>query len=266
MVLVHLVLISAQVGTRSGSTVLQAIVFGTFAEVQRATAWATGGVVRAWNGYVDLRGVAVEKERLRQELAQLQVKLQTEHALARRGERLQLLLTLQDAVPQKTIVADVIAADASPWFRTLTVARGTRDGVGKDMAVISPSGVVGRISDPPAAHASRVQLIVDHNAGIGALIERSRVGGVVVADAGRRGLRLEYVPTLADVRAGDVVITSGLDGIYPKGFVIGRVTRVDQGGNGYAFIRVAPSVDFSSLEEVLIVLDPPRATTGEGGE
>ena len=124
VVLGHLALISAQVGTRSGSTVLQAIVFGTFAEVQRATAWAAGSVVRAWSGYADLRRVAAENDQLRGEVAQLQVKLQEEHALARRGERLQFLMKLQDAVPQRTLAADVIAADASPWFRTLTSRAG----------------------------------------------------------------------------------------------------------------------------------------------
>lgn len=263
----HLVLISAQVGMKSGATLLEYVVFGAFAEVQRATAWTIGGVSHLWGAYLDLRGLHEANDRLRARIAELEVQLQQERALARRGERLQFLLGMRSAVPQRTMAADVIAGDATAWFHTVTINRGERDGLKADMAVISPKGVVGRVIDRPAPHAARVQLIVDHNAGVGALIERSRTGGVVVGEEGGRRLRLEYVPTLADVKIGDVVVTSGLDGIYPKGFVIGRVTRVDRGGGGYATILVAPAVDFSSLEEVLVVLDAPlRDAPGEGAE
>ena len=112
------------------------------------------------------------------------------------------------------------------------------------------------------ARASRVQLIVDHNAGIGALIERSRVGGVVVADAGRRGLRLEYVPTLADVRVGDVVITSGARRYLPQGL---RHRPGDARGPGQQRLRsigVVPAWTSPSLEEVLIVLGPATGRQG----
>ena len=129
-----------------------------------------------WNSYVDLRGLRSENEQLRNRLAQLEIRLQEERALARRGERLELLMNLRSAVAQQTIAADVIAADATAWFRTVTINRGGSDGVNKDMAVISPRGVVGRIIDQPSPHASRVQLIVDRNAAVGALIERSRAG------------------------------------------------------------------------------------------
>jgi rod shape-determining protein MreC len=267
VVLGHLGLISAQVVTKSGATLLEALVFGSFAEVQRATAWTIGAVAHVWTGYLDLRGLREENDRLRARVAELEVRMQEQRALARRGERLQLLLELRSAVPQRTLAADVIAADATAWFRTVTINRGWRDGVRKDMAVISPRGVVGRVIDQPAANAARVQLIVDRNAGVGALIERSRAGGVVVGDEPERGLRMEYVPTLADVKVGDMVVTSGLDGIYPKGFVIGRVTQVERGAVGYAAIRIVPAVDFSALEELLVVLDGPASSgPGEGAE
>jgi rod shape-determining protein MreC len=266
VVLGHLVLISAQVGTATGATLLEHLVFGAFAEVQRATAWTIGAVHGVWTGYLDLRGLREENDALRTRVADLEVKLQAERALARRGERLQLLLGLQSAALQRTLAADVIAADATAFFRTVTINRGSADGVKKDMAVISPRGVVGRIIDEPAAHAARVQLLVDRNAGVGALVERSRAGGVVVGDEQGRALRLEYVPTLADVRVGDTVVTSGLDGIYPKGYVIGRVTHVERGPTGYSLIRVSPAVDFSSLEELLVVLDVPGRAAGPGSD
>jgi rod shape-determining protein MreC len=266
VVLGHLVLISTQVVTKSGTTLLEGVVFGAFAEVQRATAWAVDGVAGVWTGYLDLRGLHGENERLKSRLAELEVRLQEERALARRGERLELLLDLRSAVPQRTLVADVIAADATPWFRTVTIDRGSRDGVSIDMAVISPAGVVGRVIDRLAPHASRVQLIVDRSAAVGALVERSRAGGVAVGDEDGQRLRLEYVPTLADVQVGDRVVTSGLDGIYPKGYLIGTVVQVERDGNGYRLIALNPAVDFSSLEELLVVQDRPLVEAGEGAE
>lgn len=266
VILGHLVLISAQVGTRAGGSLLESIVFGAFSEVQRATSWLLGSASGVWTGYVDLRGLRVENEGLKARVAALEVQIQEERALARRGERLQLLMGIQSAMAQRTLAADVIAADATVWFRTVTINRGSNDGVRKDMALIAPAGVVGRVIDQPARHASRVQLIVDRNAGVGAVIERSRAGGVVVGDLDSRGLRFDYVPTLADVRVGDVVVTSGLDGIYPKGYVIGHVTAVQRGPTGYALIRVGPAVDFSALEELLVVMDtPPSAAPGGEG-
>jgi rod shape-determining protein MreC len=125
------------------------------------------------------------------------------------------------------------------------------------MAVIAPAGVVGRIVTP-SSRASKVQLLIDRNAAAGALIERTRAQGVVVGGGDQR-LRMEYVSEVSDVAAGDVVVTSGIDGIYPKGFIIGHVETVSKNGTVYREITVKPAVDFSSIEEVLVVLTPTPA-------
>jgi rod shape-determining protein MreC len=130
------------------------------------------------------------------------------------------------------------------------------------MPVISPTGVVGRIVTV-TARASKVQLLVDRNAGAGALAERSRAQGVVLG-AGEDLLRMDYVSGIADVKAGDTIVASGIDGIYPKGFVIGKVESVDRGTGIYKIIRVRPAVDFNRLEEVLVVTIPPE-TSAAGG-
>lgn len=263
----HLVLISAQVVTKSGATVLERTLFGAFAELQLATAWVVDQVSGVWTGYFALRGLRDENDRLRRQVADMEVRLQEERALARRSERLQLLLGFQSAVPQRTLAADVIAADATVWFHTVTINRGANDGVTKDMAVISPRGVVGRVIDQPAAHASRVQLLVDRNAAVGVLVERTRTGGIAVGDEDGRGLRLEYVPPAASIAVGDVVVTSGLDGIYPKGFVVGRVASVERTAGEYGTIAVQPAVDFSALEELLVVMTGEAVpATAEGAE
>jgi rod shape-determining protein MreC len=124
--------------------------------------------------------------------------------------------------------------------------------------------VVGRVV-VPSLRAAKVQLLIDRNAAAGALVERSRAQGVVVGAADRR-LQMEYVSEVADVVVGDLVVTSGIDGIYPKGYAIGRVETVERAGGAYKRIVVRPAVDFSSIEEVLVVLTlAPGREAAEGG-
>jgi rod shape-determining protein MreC len=254
VVVAQIVLVSAQVTSKSGRPVLQAVAFGLVAEVQRLGAGAVDAVSSTWRGYFDLRGIRDENARLRAQLADAQIRLQQERALAQRSGELAALLDLRGRVPLETTAAEVVAAAATPDFRTVTIDKGTRSGLRPDMAVLSPEGVVGRVI-VPSARAAKVQLLIDRNAAAGALLERTRAQGVVVG-TGEDGLKLDYVLGTADVTVGDVVVTSGIDGIYPKGFVIGRVEFVERSGNAYREIRVRPAVDFTSLEDVLVVLTP----------
>jgi rod shape-determining protein MreC len=260
----HIFLISVQVQSKSGVPVLQAVTFGAFARVQAGTAAVIHGVRNFWGNYVGLRGVRVENEALRKQVANLEVRLQEQRALAARSTRLQELMNLQTSTTLPTIAADVIAGNPNPGMRTITIGRGSADGVEADMAVIAPTGIVGRIIGMPAAHAARVQLLIDRYAAAGALTERTRAGGMVVALDGDPPLTMELVSNLADVKAGDTVVASGADGIYPKGFTIGRVEAAERGSALYRTITVRPSVDFSSLEEVLVVLVPVRLAIPDG--
>ncbi len=256
-ILLHVVLISAQVNTASGLPMLQVVTFGSFSEVQRGTMSTVDGVRNFWSGYIALRGVHRENEALKQALQALQVRVQEERAEAQRTVSLRQLLELRERANLDTTAAEVIAAAASPEFRTVTIDKGTRQGLQTDMAVISPAGVVGRVI-LPAGRASKVQLLIDRNAAAGALIERTRVQGVVEG-FGDGSLRMEYVPATSDVKPGDLVVTSGIDGIYPKGFVIGTIEQVERGNGGYHVITVRPAVDFTRLEEVLVVRTPPAS-------
>jgi rod shape-determining protein MreC len=264
VVVAQIVLISAQVTSKTGRPVLQAVAFGLVAEVQRVGAGAVDAVASVWQGYFDLRGIRDENARLRAQLADAQVRLQQERALAQRSGELAALLELRGRVPLQTTAAEVVAAAATPDFRTVTIGKGTSAGLRPDMAVLSPEGVVGRVI-VPSARAAKVQLLIDRNAAAGALLERTRAQGVVVG-TGEDELRLDYVLGTAEVTVGDVVVTSGIDGIYPKGFVIGRVEYVERSGNAYREIRVKPAVDFTSLEDVLVVLTPqaPEPTPDPG--
>lgn len=268
IVLAHILLISAQAKTERGLPVLDTVVFGAFAEIQRAATSAVEGVQNTWQNYFALQQIRLENEALKDEVAQLRITLQQERTLAEESRGLQDLLELKRELPLQTTAARVIGGSASFPFRTITIDKGTDDGVQADMAVIVPEGVVGRVVEP-TARAAKVQLLIDQNAAAGAQVERSRERGVVVGTSS--GLRLEYVVGSADIRIGDRVVTSGIEGIYPssidgnypRGFVIGHIESLRRGATQFEQVTVRPAVDFSSLETVLVVLTRSRADSIE---
>jgi len=267
VVVAHLILISTQATTDRGATVFNYWVFGGFAEVQRATTSGVSAVQGTWQDYFALQQIRRENEALKEEVAKLRIAMQRESDAAAQARTLQSLLKLRGELPFETTGARVIGGAASPEFRTITIDKGTDDGLRTDMAVIAPSGVVGRIIQP-TRRAAKVQLLIDTDAAAGGIVERTRAQGIVVGTKTR--YRLEYVPSSADIRVGDRVITSGLEGIfpefpgsvdgeYPRGFVIGHIESLERGAGQYVNVVVRPAVDFSSLEAVLVVQTPPPA-------
>lgn len=259
-VLVHLAVISTQVTARSGLPIVEAVAVGVFAEAQRITAGILDGTRQVWRSYVALHDVRIENDELRRALAESQVREQAEHALAGRTRSLEVVLGLQNSLTLKTDAARIIGASPVSEFRTVTIDKGGLSGLQSDMAVVAPDGVVGRVVVVGPA-AARVHLLIDQNAAAGAMVERSRAQGVAIGTGDGR-LRMTYVSEVSDVVDGDRVVTSGIDGIYPQGFVIGRVSRVVKSGGAYRDIVVEPAVNFGALEDVLVVT-APRPTTGE---
>jgi rod shape-determining protein MreC len=247
----HILLITTQVSTRRGVPVLEALTFGVFAEVQRATTSGIGSARDVWQNYFALQQTRQENQQLRTEVAQLRVGLQQERALAEQSRMLQKLLDMKMETQLKTTAAYVIAGGASPDFRTATIDKGTSDGLRPDMAVISPAGVVGRII-LPTSRAAKIQLLIDRDAAAGAVTERSRAQGVVVGTG--TSLRFDHVPGTADIKVGDRVVTSGIEGIYPKGFEIGQIESIDRRSGEFNAVIIRPTVEFSSIEAVLVVL------------
>ena len=272
IVVSHIILISAQVTTKHGVPVLQEVTFGTFAEMQRGATSAFKSARESWQNYFALQQIRQANERLQQEVAQLRVSLEQERGVAQQTRTLQQLLDLRSATGFTTAAAMVIGSGADPEFRTITIDKGTQDGLRADMAVMAPAGVVGRIL-MATGRAAKVQLIIDRDAGAGVVVERSRVGGLVtgVGSSEELGFKaglidLKYVPGSADVKKGDRVVTSGIDGIYPKGLPVGEIQSAERVGGDWR-IRVKPAVDFAALEAVLVVLNAPEAppeTTGDG--
>jgi rod shape-determining protein MreC len=247
VVLGHILLISAQVNSRSGVPILESVAFAVFADVERGISSGLSSVRNVWTGYAGLRNVKRQNDSLLQQLQATQVELQQQRALAERTRNLERLLDLRGRSNLKTV----------------TIDKGTGDGIKPDMAVIAPAGVVGRVVIP-TARAAKVQLLIDRNAAAGAMIERSRAQGLVTGGGADR-LRMEYVSEVADIMVGDRVVTSGTDGIYPKGYLIGEVESVEKTGTSYKTITVKPAVDFTGIEEVLVVLTPsPAHEAAEG--
>ena len=255
----HVILISTQVQSRSGVPVLESVTFGAFARVQQGTAGVVRGVLDTWSNYAYLRGARMENEELHRRVAELEVRLQEQRTLAQKSERLQALLDLKPALAAPMLAAEVIAGYAEAGMLAVTIDRGSSDGVMENMAVIASNGVIGRVVRPIAAHAARVQLLIDENTAAGAVTERTRAGGMVVGSRGDPPLRMDLVSNLSDVKPGDLVVTSGADGIYPKGFNIGVVEVSERGSQLYRTITIRPMVDFRALEEVIVVLREPRS-------
>lgn len=261
LILAHLTAISHQVDGGSGVSLLQRGVLAVLSPLQRAVGALTFYTSELWRGWGFHRETYAENRRLRERVRALETELQLRAYRAQEAVRLRELLELQQAVPLDTLAAQVVGRDGVPWFRTLTLDKGERDGVRLGAAVISATGVVGRVF-ATGPHAARVQLLLDRDSGAAAIVERSRVSGVVSGsvaspDAGSEDLALKYVPERADVVPGDVVVTSGLDRIYPKGLVIGRVRVVGDVTGLFRDVRVEPSARFERLEEVLVLLTTP---------
>jgi len=253
----HVLLISVQVQSKTGAPMLEAVPFAAFAQLQRATGAFGGGISGAWNHYIALGGVARENEALHRRLTELETALQGEQAVANTARALEGALDLQQTLPVTTLAARVIAFDPSADFLTVTIDRGTADGVGVDMAILAAQGVVGKVLGHPLAHAAQVQLLIGRNAGAGATLERVDAEGVVKGGAGSPPLEMSYVSNAKDVKAGDRVLTSGHDGIFPPGFPIGVVEKAERGSGMFRSIRIRPAVDFSHLGVVLVVIDRP---------
>ena len=268
VVILHIGLISLQAKTGEGVPLLRAWIFGAFAEVQRTTDGGVSAVKGTWEDYFALQKIRLENDALKEELVKLRIDLQRETEAAQQARTLQGMLQFKDELPFKTTGARVIGGSVSTEFRTITIDKGTEDGLQADMAVISPRGVVGRIIQP-TPRAAQVQLLIDTDAAAGALVERSRAQGIIVGT--KTGYRLEYVPSSADIKVGDRVVTSGTEGIfpefsgtidgeYPRGFVIGHIRSMERGAGQYERVVVEPAVDFTSLETVLVVLTPSAAS------
>lgn len=210
-----------------------------------------------WEHYFFLISVAEENEALRKELRAARALNHQHREAVLANRRLQRLLALDEEMTQPAIAARVVGKDPSPWFQSVTVDKGTAEGVKKGQPVINPEGIVGLVTDA-TGHYAKVMLITDPNSAVDAVIQDNRARGIV--KGGTSGYCvLNFVLRKHPVALGQVVISSGMDGVFPKGMPIGAVAAtVKQKAGIFQDVTVVPYVDFERLEEVLIVPLPER--------
>lgn len=206
--------------------------------------------------YFDLVNVRQQNLRLKQRLAELESQTTRLNELEVENRHLSDLLELRDALATKAVAANVIGADAGGLARTLVLSEGARDGLHHDMAVVSTDGVVGKLI-AVAPNSSRVLLINDHNSAVDTFDQRSRARGIV-AGVVDDGLTMKYVDRSEDVKVGDPVVTSGMDGIFPRGLLVGTIANVSREGPGlFLKVDVKSAVDFTRIEQVLVLTQKP---------
>jgi len=221
------------------------------APISKSFQWTVHGVKGIYEEYLALRKTREANVQLRQEITRLQTQLTEYHEAYLENQRLRRLLDFKNTVKAEAIPAQVVVHDPSGWFQTLIVDKGALDGVGADMPVVNDEGVVGRVMDV-SEHYARVVLITDPASAIDGMIERNRMRGVLAGKDASSCL-LKYVRGNFDVQIGDLIITSGKDGIFPKGLRLGRVKGVRKDPVAlFQIIEVEPAVRLGALEEVLI--------------
>lgn len=245
------------------SFVRQAILV-TVAPFIKLTALTVGGASTVWHDYVDLRNVREDNLRLQREATLLQRRIDQLEEQVLETQRLQGLLAMRESWRANFLAARVVGKDATNWFKTVLIDRGSGSGLRRNQPVVAPDGLVGRVVEVTPSTA-KVQLITDPVSAAGALMQRTRVTGIVSGNLGA-GLRIRYLPLLADVVVGDEVVTSGMGGVFPKGIPVGRVTAVERkSGALFQEASLQPKVDLGRLEEVLILMGGEQRAGFESG-
>lgn len=252
LVVASFTLMTISVHRQGRATLIERSVLQLIAPLQTLTQKPSGQLTKLRRHYGELLVAKEQLESYRQELETLRRKLSDYAEMELRYRRLKKLLSFKEASDYETVAAQVVGRDATNWSKTIIINRGGSEGLTRDMPVITHAGVVGRIIET-APNASKVLLISDYRSAVDGLVQRSRAPAVFVAKGNGLG-ELKYLPAHADVRVGDVFISSGLGGGFPKGLVVGDVIRVEEERKGlFKIAEVKPRADLSSLEEVLVI-------------
>jgi rod shape-determining protein MreC len=226
---------------------------GAMSPFERSLVWLRNGSGNVWHNYFYLRGVRAENRDLKQQIEQMrleQVRLSEDAAQAR---RLQNLLAFKEQFVSKTVAAQVIGSSGSDLSRVVYIDKGENAGIKRDMPVMTADGIVGKVLMVYPA-VSQVLLINDQSSGVGAILEKSRLQGVLRGGANGE-VMLERVMSDEQVVPGDVVLTSGGDQIFPKGLPVGTVRKVSNGKDLFLTVKIKPAANLSKLEEVLVLVE-----------
>jgi rod shape-determining protein MreC len=238
---------------------------GAVTPLERVLVWVQTSTGNVWHNYFYLRGVRAENRNLKAQIERMSLEQVRISQDADQARRLQALLAFKEQFISQTMAAQVIGSSGSEQSRSLYIDKGENDGIKPDMAVITADGIVGKVLHAYPS-TSLVLLINDQSSGVGAILEKSRLQGILRGTSAGE-VALEKVMSDETVPAGEIVVTSGGDGVFPKGLLVGRVTKVGAGSDLFLNIRVRPAADLSRLEEVLVVtkIDERQAQPEQAG-
>ena len=256
LIVVNIIILSVN-GSRYYSYGSGRIAIFFIAPLQKTVTQSVQFLKNIWSHYFFLVSVAKENDNLKKAINHAIDKNNKYREIEISNFRLRNLLNFRKTITNRVIVAKVIGRDRSPWFKTIIIDKGKSDGVEKGLPVVVPEGIAGQIIDV-SYNYSKVLLIIDQNSAVDVLVQRTRDRGLVKGQSDGRCLA-NYVLRKHDIKVGDTVISSGLDGVFPKGLRVGYVSEIVKRNSGmFQEVTVTPYIDFEKLEEILVVLDPPK--------
>ncbi|EAT14230.1 rod shape-determining protein MreC [Desulfuromonas acetoxidans] len=251
LLLCALLLYSNSLRQREHTSLFEKAILQLASPFYRAIDAVSRDTAALWNNYIDLIHVREENIALKEQLRQEQGHLAHLREIELENQRLKQLLGFLENTELPAIPARVIAVDASSWFRTITIDKGTDNGLDEGMPVVVAEGIVGR-TIKCAAHTSRVLLVIDASSEVAVLVQHNRTRGIARGQGAQ--LTLEYALRSHDVALGDTVVTSGTGGVFPKGLPVGTISNIVKHDYGlFQTLELTPSVDFARLEDVLIL-------------
>jgi rod shape-determining protein MreC len=258
LILAQVLLLAFQIKRENNVRLVRYWTVQTLTPVERAGTWSFSRIGGLWSGYIGLRNARTENARLQKELDDLRMRNRELESQAAEGQRLASLLNFRNAHPEASMLAaEVIGASADPASHTLFINRGERDHVRRNLAVITPEGIVGKIVEVFPT-SSQVLLINDRDSGVGALFAGTRTHGVVKG-SGDPNPRMDYIVNDEKVQVGDKILTSGEDHIFPKDLPVGKVESA-KASAPFQVISIAPAARLDRLEDVLILLTQQELT------
>ncbi len=262
MVIANIVILSITSRRHHSASSPGPVLIGIVAPFQEGATRSIHFTGDIWRHYFSLVSVARENDNLRQALARAVQENNMQRETTLTNQRLRSLINFTKTISDKQVAAEVIGLDPSFWFRSVTINKGKLDGVLKGMPVVIPDGIVGQIAKV-SGHYAMVLLAIDRNSAVDAFVQDSRARGIIKGNSSEQ-YRFKYVLRKNDVQVGDTIISSGMDGVFPKGIRIGHVTDIVRRNSGiFQEVTVTPDVDFEKLEEVLIILTPPQGSFPE---
>ncbi|MBN2373338.1 rod shape-determining protein MreC [bacterium] len=221
-----------------------------------------------WDGYIFLLTVKRENLKLKEYIAELEAINMRFLEIEKENERLKELLEFREKLPTAIISAQIIGKDATSWFRSTILDKGTKDGVCVNQPVVTNKGIVGKVVRTTSS-ASMVELITDKNSRVAAMIQKNRAEAILCGQSGPI-CTLEYLARDVDIQIGDSVISSGMGGIFPKGLMLGIISKIEKAEKEsyglFQYAEVAPQVPFSKLEDVLILKSQDDRVIPSGSE